>query len=193
MNDTKGTRIWQMAVLLLVLCNIGLIVTLWIKPHPPGPPPPPPGGGAPREQLLSKLNFTDDQVKKYDVLIQAHQQEMHRLRNEGAALRHDLFSNLNNSISSGKLADSLTQAIGNNQKSIELVTFNHFSQVRALCTDQQKQEFDKIIVDLTKNMTGNNGRNGPPPPRPDGPDGPPPPPPPPGDQSGPPPPPPDGH
>lgn len=190
MNDNKGTGIWQWAVLLLVLCNTGLIVTMWLKPHREGPP----RGISPRDQVISSLKFNDEQVKKYDVLVRAHQEEMRKLRDEGSALREALFSNLNNSIASSKIADSLAMAIGNNQKAIELVTFNHFSQVRALCTDLQKQEFDKIIVGITKNMTGGPGGHRPPPPGEGGQDrehdGPPPPP---DGRPGPPPPPQDGR
>ncbi len=167
MNDTKGYRIWQWAVLLLVLCNIGLILTLWLKPQPGGPP----KGGGPKERVISSLKFTDDQVKKYELLIEDHQRSMRKLKEQGAALRRVLFSGLNNSASPVKLADSLVSEIGNNQREIEIVTYNHFSQVRALCTDQQKQQFDKIIVDITRNMNGGPDGHRPPPGegRPDGP------------------------
>jgi hypothetical protein len=122
---------------------------------------------------------------------------MRQLRNEGTTLREQLFSNLKGQ--PGNLSDSLAQAIGNNQKAIELATFNHFLKVRGLCTEQQKEIFDKIIVGITRNMVGNPGERPPPrrnqPGRPN--DGPSPPsdkpgPPPPGDGDGPPPLP-DGH
>ena len=198
MNDTKGYRIWQWAVLLLVLCNIGLMLTLWLKPQPGGPP----KGGGPKERVISSLKFTVDQVKKYEALIDEHQRQMRKLREQGSELRRMLFSGLNNSASPSKLADSLVTEIGNNQREIETATFNHFSQVRALCTDQQKQEFDKIIVAITRNMNGGPDGHRPPPGegRTDGPPngeaGPPPDgngPPPPRDNDGPPPAPRDGH
>jgi hypothetical protein len=96
--------------------------------------------------------------------------------------RRQLFANLGNE-KNGINTDSLAQLIANNQKQIELVTYSHFAQVRAICTDTQKAEFDKIIGDVIKKMNG-PGNGGPPPPR-EG-QGPPPPP---GDGQGPPPPP----
>ena len=168
MTDNKGYRIWQWAVLLLVLCNVGLIITLWLKPQRVGPPQ---GGGGPRDQLIVSLKFTDEQIKKYDVLIDDHQHAMRKLREQGAELREHLFSGFGKGPVMDGVADSISAAIGNNQKSIELVTYHHFQQVRDLCTDQQKQEFDKIISGILKNMNGNPGGRRPPPPRDGGPEG----------------------
>lgn len=162
MNENKGIRIWQWAVLLLVLCNIGLIVTIWLKPLHGGPPLP---GGGPRNFVIQQLKFTDGQVQKYDALIQAHQQAMHKLRHDANELRQELFANLENENRNNAVIDSITRLIANDQKEIELVTYNHFAQVRALCTDAQKKDFDNIIGDVIKKM---NGPGGPPPPRNDG-------------------------
>jgi hypothetical protein len=51
--------------------------------------------------------------------------------------------------------DSLSE----NQDKIELLTFQYFKQVRALCDASQKQKFDKIIGEALKMM-----RPSPPPP-----------------------------
>jgi periplasmic protein CpxP/Spy len=173
MKDNKGMRILQWTVGLLVLCNFALILTIWLKPHHDGPPP---HGGGPRDYVISTLKFTDDQVKKYDELINEHQQSMQQLRKSASEYRQALFTGVKN----GNGPDSLAQLIGNNQKEIEIVTYKHFVQVRALCTDAQKTEFDNIIGDVTRSMNGGPGgghpphgdRQGPPP----GEDGPPPPP-----------------
>jgi hypothetical protein len=100
---------------------------------------------------------------------------MDRLRKESTGYRRQLFDNIKNKNTNN--ADSLTQLIANNQKQIELVTYKHFSQVRDICTDAQKTEFDKIIGDVTRMMNGPHpgpppgDRQGPPPPGREGPDG----------------------
>ncbi len=188
MNEQKGIRLWQWAVLLLVLCNIGLIVTIWLKPHHGEPPP---HGASPRDYIIRELKFSDDQVKKYDVLIRDHQQAMRRLRHDAMDYRKQLFANLKNENQKNNFADSLSQLIAANQKEIELVTYNHFAQVHDLCNDTQKKDFDNIIGEVIKKMNG--GPGAPHPPTGDG-QGPPPgekgdepPPPPPGDDGPPPP------
>jgi len=166
MSDTKGTKIWQWAVLLLVLCNVALVAMIWLKPHPGRPAGP--GGDGPRNEVIERLKLTDDQVKKYDVMIKDHQSKMQELNKASRELKKQLFSNVDEKGGTPKTADSLSAAIGTVQKDIELVTYNHFAQLKGICTEQQKQEFDKIIMEVTRNM--NNGRRGPRP----GPDGPPP-------------------
>lgn len=187
--DGKVPAIWKWALILLLLCNMGLIATMWFRPGMHKGPKP----ETPRDFVIRELKFSDEQVKKYDVLIQDHQRSMRQLRDDAMKLRQQLFSQLKNGSGAGINTDSLAQLIAGNQKQIELVTYNHFGQVRALCSDAQKADFDKIIEDVVQKMNG-PGRGGPPPH--DGPppprdgdhgDGPPPPP------AGGPPPPPDGR
>jgi protein CpxP len=195
MNENKGIKLLRWAVLLLVLCNIALLLAIWIKPHSetgPGPM----RGETPRDFVVRSLKFNAGQTTQYDAMVKDHQQAMRQLRHEAMDYRQLLFANLANESKSGNTPDSLARLIANNQQQIELVTYRHFAQVRAICTDEQKQEFDKIIGDVIKKMNGGmrppDDRRGPPPeghgPPPGG-QGPPP------DGQGPPggPPPPDGH
>jgi len=159
MNENKVVKLWRWTVVLLVLCNIGLMLTIWLKPV---------GGNGrpqhetPRDYLIRNLKFSSDQVHQYDMLIEDHQQSMRRLRHEGMELHNSLFNNLKNEGAPENAADSLARLIANNQKEIDLVTYRHFVKVRALCTDAQKKEFDDIIVDVVRKMSGPHG--GPPPP-----------------------------
>ena len=169
---------------MLLLCNIGLVATLWLKPgmQKGGP------GETPRDFVIRSMHFTDDQIKQYDLLIKDHRQSMNKLRHDAMEYRKELFGSLKNE-NGGANTDSLATLIAGTQKQIELVTWNHFAQVRKICTDAQKADFDNIIGDVIKKM---NGHGGPPPrdrlgnppqqegddnrPPPPGPDGPPPPP-----------------
>lgn len=179
MEQNKSTLIWQWAVLLLVLCNIGLIVTIWLKPATQWQP----AMETPRDFVIRNLKFDAQQVQKYDVLVTAHHEAMKRLGTDAASYRNALFTNLKYAGNGGLNTDSFAQLIANNQKQVELVTYNHFAAVRALCTEPQKATFDNIITDVIKKMNGGPhkgpppGRDGPPPGegRPPREDGPPPP------------------
>jgi protein CpxP len=182
-----GLRFWKIAVGLLIICNIGLMLIIWLKPQQETGRQPRPE--TPREYVIKQLKFTEEQTKSYDQLIKDHQEAMHRLRDQGRELRQQLFENLKGNNSRDQAADSITRLIGSNQAQIELVTYNHFVKVKAICTEAQKAEFDRIIGDVTKKMNGPGGgrppHEGPPPP--EGSMGPPPggegnPPPPPGDR-----------
>lgn len=177
MGDSRKYRLLIWAVVLLLICNIGLVLTLWLKPPQQGGPHREP----PRNFVISNLGFSDEQVSKYDVLIEAHQDAMRRLRREAMTYRQTLFNGLKGNNNTAVNADSLAQRIAVNQKEIEVVTYEHFRQVRMLCTADQMPKFDAIIGDVIKRMNGHGGppprdgkhngppeeRNGPPPP-PDG-------------------------
>jgi hypothetical protein len=177
MSTSNGSKFWKWAVVLLVVCNVGLMLIIWLKPRMPFGHP---QGEGPRNFVIQSLKFSDEQVKKYDALINVHKHTMDSLRDQSMQYRQLLFGNLKNETTGAVEADSLAKHIADNQKQIEMVTYNHFAQVRAICTDAQKTEFDRIIGEVTKKMNG-NPRNGPPPrgDRPRGPqdDGNPPPPP----------------
>jgi hypothetical protein len=153
MIERKQLRIWQWATVLLLLCNIVLIGVVWYT-LPRG------GGNAPRDRVIAEVGLKADQVSHYEELIKDHRREMQRLRKAGRLFRDSLFAQL------GKpavLPDTLIARIGQNQQQIELVTYRHFEQVRALCDDGQKEKFDQIIGDVLRMM--NPGK----PHRPDGP------------------------
>ena len=149
-------------MILLVLCNIALILTIWVKPglRPFGKQ-----TGGPRDFVIQSLEFTPDQVKQYDALITTHKQAMDQYRKTAMDCRMQLFNDIKNSAHPTINADSLAQVIANGQKQVELVTYNHFVQVRAICTDAQKARLDRIIGEVMKRMNGNNrgGKQGPPP------------------------------
>jgi protein CpxP len=160
MSANNGTKIWQWLVGLLVLCNIVLIVMMWLKPHREGPPH---GGQRARERIINELKFSEEQVNKYEPLIQEHQQAMGKLRHEGNQYRESLYTNLKTGMAGVKTADSFEELIAGNQKRIEMVTYDHFAKVRELCTESQKLTFDKIIGDVVIKMYGPGGHRPPPP------------------------------
>ena len=157
MNENKGLRLWKFAVVLLVLCNIALVLTIWVKPTLHGARP-----ETPRDFVIRSLRFSDDQVKKYDALISVHSNMMDSLRKESMTYRQQLFNNLKNADNPGINTDSLAQLIANNQKQIERGTYDHFAQVRTICTNEQKADFDKIIMDVIRKMMPGRpkGKNG---------------------------------
>ena len=147
MNEQKSI-IWKWAAGLLALCNIALIATIWLKPEQAAYDP---RRETPRDFVIRNLNLSDSQVKSYDVLIAAHQEAMHRLRRHAMSNRQYIFAGLQTNVNDN-VTDSLATAIAGTQKEMELITYHHFAQVRALCTADQQPKFDRIIGDVIKKM-----------------------------------------
>lgn len=155
MGDNKGI-VWKWAVGLLVLCNIALMATIWLKPSQQQMQRP----ETPRDFVIRSVKLNDAQVQQYDVLIMAHRSAMDSLRREAMKCRQALFNNLKADGSTKLNPDSVANVISALQREIELVTYHHFEQVRMICTDAQKVDFDRVIGDVIRKM---NGRPGPPP------------------------------
>ena len=166
-ESNKVPGIWKWTVAILFLLNIALLATIWFKPsgekvremHE---------GERPNEFIQRNLHFSREQLKVFDILRERHHDSVVILQREGEQLRRQYFENLQHPES----ADStrlqvLSSAIGRNQQEIEIVTYRHFRQVRALCDDKQKLVFDNIITEVLKRMSGHHG----PPPRDDAGDG----------------------
>jgi hypothetical protein len=75
MNEWR-LKIWKWAAIFLLLCNIGLIVMIWVgsRMQKGGP------SETPRDFVIRSLQFSDYQIKQYDALIKDHRKAMNQLR-----------------------------------------------------------------------------------------------------------------
>jgi hypothetical protein len=152
MNKQSG---WVLAlVVVLITVNIALIATLWLKKdHNPVYPP-----RDAKNYLVESLSLTTDQVNSFDSLRKEHFERMKGYQDEMRHLKDNLFSRLNQPNAN---PDSLSQKIGELQGRIDLETFDHFSKLRSILNEGQKNKFDNIIQDVIRTM---GPRGGPPPP-----------------------------
>ena len=161
MNDSS-VKIWKWLVIVLVIINIALLATIWMKPRFGGPHEhTPPLNGGPREMIIHELNFNKQQIKQFDVLVSEHRNSIKELREQGKDLRTNLFDLLKTDVIDSVKVKEATSAIGANQIAIESSTFSHFEKVRKICDEGQKKKFDEIIQTITHMMAGPQG---PPPP-----------------------------
>ncbi len=100
--------------------------------------------------LKKDLNFTDDQLKRFDTLRSAHFERIKPFYKELNNSKEVLFSLTYSSDSSA--IDSLANEIGKRQAEIDKNFLNHFRQIRELCTEEQKPAFDSLFPGLVKKM-----------------------------------------
>lgn len=100
--------------------------------------------------LKKDLNFTDDQLKRFDTLRSAHFERIKPYYRELNNSKEVLFSQTYSSDSSS--IDSLANEIGKRQAEIDKIFLNHFRQIRELCTEEQKPAFDSLFPGLVKKM-----------------------------------------
>ena len=163
-NNRRG---W--VVLLLIVMNIVSLSALWIG-HSKRP-----GKGRVDRQgekfLETRLSLTTTQISELRDIREGHFPKMMNLTRDFRKARERLHKAPRTGNNDSQL-DELAAEVGKAQAKIEREIYDHFSQIRAICTEEQKEIFDKIMIDVLQRGERRGGPgNGPPPHRPSGPEG----------------------
>lgn len=132
----------------LIAVVIGLIVTNLLviglvvlrKPHRPPVPKPP------KEIIIERLGFNENQIKKYEALIEEHRQAIDEKDRVIRETKNMLYSQLKGNESSYK--DSLIDIISKAQRDIEYLHFKHFSDIKSICTNDQMEKYNDLVNEL---------------------------------------------
>ena len=127
----------------LLVSNILLIVFMMKGPghHPPHRP-------APREIIIERLHFDNDQVKQYDVLIAKHRKDISDRELQIMNLKNRLYSTLKDENRS--MTDSLIDPIGKIQNEIEHIHYSHFADIKKLCKADQLNDYNELVNELAR-------------------------------------------
>jgi len=165
----ENNRFLKIVIVFLLLVNIGTLTFLWVTKMPPPPPPHHGGGNKVFEFLVKELQLTDSQQKQYATLRDEHHAAMEATNKHNMELRHQLFDGLHTASTDTMMVHRLTDSIAANQQKLEMITFNHFRQVRAMCSAEQQKKFDEVIDEALRMMNPKpprpqDGEHGHPPP-----------------------------
>lgn len=143
MSKIKLLSIAVIGLLIINLCIVGFL--LFRKPlHPQGGLRHLPGMGGPKNKIIETLHFDSDQVVKYESLIDQHKEKTRQLRDNIREIKSQLYQTLNEE--NGGSRDSLINQLGILQKEIEVVHYDHFTQIKKLCRSDQFEYFDALIT-----------------------------------------------
>lgn len=108
------------------------------------------GGDRRSAYIAKKLGFTENQKDTYDSLNVSHRQETRTLQQKVDEKRREMFRLTQSKNASLEKADSLTHEIGLLVSDIEFRTYEHISNVRALCTPEQLVRLDSLVQRMIK-------------------------------------------
>jgi periplasmic protein CpxP/Spy len=166
---TRGRSLATWTIVVLVALNLSTIGMIWMREM--RPPAGPPGDNRPDEQavvrfLQSELALSDDQVRQYQQLRQRHAQEIQRLREEiGELKRQQLKAQLDMDIPDMERATQAARRIADNQFELELLTFQHFAELRTLIGHEQVEKLRSLLLELFMVSRSGGQPEPPPPPR----------------------------
>jgi len=147
--ENKSLKYWKSFSIILIILNVALIAFLIITPMVS-----PPHRG-PRENpgrfIIKKLEFSSQQEAEFNKLREAHHDSVEGLQFKLRKLKKSFFDGLK-SESEFKNKDSILNKIAENQRQIDLVTFDHFEKVRKICNPKQKIIFNDIIQEVLERL-----------------------------------------
>ena len=146
------TKLLTIAVIGLLLLNLGVLGMMFFS-KPPHPPMPPqmnggPRGEGPKQIIIERLHFDAMQQKDYELLVTEHHNKTDELHEASKKMHDQLFSFLKEGAENKTQSDSLIMEIANNQKAIENLNFDHFNAIKKLCKGEQVNDFNKLVDEL---------------------------------------------
>jgi periplasmic protein CpxP/Spy len=108
--------------------------------------------------LLEELKMDENQQVLFKPLREQHHQAHDSLLKQIAAQREILYS-LKQTAN-----DTIIQKIGLLQQQIERVTYEHFKEVRKICTPEQQAQLDTLLGKTVQNILMPKDKRRPPPP-----------------------------
>lgn len=130
----------------LIILNIGIISFLYISRSNSNPN----DNRRPKDIIIEKLHFDTNQIKKYEIFIEAHKNYIDSLNTNNKKLKAELYSKLKLQNINEKIKDSLIELTLVNQKRIEEANFKHFQDIKNICTKSQLEDFNILTEELEK-------------------------------------------
>jgi mevalonate kinase len=152
MNPGLKIKSLYVIVGILLLINVATLGFIWytsfeLRVEPPLNPPRPDSSNS---FLADELGFTGEQSQKFEALKKEHHQGVEKIMQQTKDLKDQLFDCIKTG--DDTKAKEIATKLSDNNKSIELLTYEHFKEVRKICNDKQKEKFDKILVELVRGL-----------------------------------------
>lgn len=106
----------------------------------------PPHHSGPRDLIIKRLHFNEDQVKEYDELIRQHRMQIREKEHEIMDLKTQYYSLVKNNGQENE--DSLVHKIGKVSMEKEKINFKHFQDIKKICHPDQIKNFNDLINDF---------------------------------------------
>jgi protein CpxP len=162
MEDKQKIKALWLVIVSLIVLNISVLGWLWFS-HPKGHFPP--GGRVPIAEIV---DFSTTQRQEFEKLKDVHLEEVEPIRDTIQVLKRSLFDYLKQGKIDTAYVAQQENLLAAKIRENEYKTLLHLAQVRAMCTQEQKERFDTKVLEQFKHQGGGGmggGHMPPPPPR----------------------------
>ena len=156
MDFFRKEKLLFWCVIVLILLNVTVVATFWVKRPPLGPPPGP--GGQPGGRIMEEqLQLSEEQISQFEQIRNDHFQDTIPLQDKMHKLRLDLVEEVFVAEPNKTTIETLTTEIGLVQRQFERQLFHHFSELRNACTDPQMTTLKRMLIEITSARFGFSG------------------------------------
>jgi len=152
MRNILNNKVLSWLIGVLILANIATLTFFWIghlkdqRNH------------SPKEFLAKSLHFSESQKNAYFELAKDHNESANKIREQIKINKENLFQLLKSEKVDDSIKKNSTLKISLSIQALDMLTFEHFKKVRALCTEEQKPKFDELIQKMVNSV--NNPQKG---------------------------------
>ena len=146
----KKLNFYKYASLSLLVLNVLLLAFLFFRPGP---------GHDPKRMIIHELDLSGDQVKEYEALIQDHRATVQALEKTLFDAKRSLYDQLEQTEDTAE-RDRLLDELSRLHRELEQAHFEHFSGLRAICTQDQLPQFRELLHKLPGLFVPRPGRPG---------------------------------
>ena len=154
MKNLLNSKIVSWLIALLVVANITTLAFFWIGHFKNQKE------NSPKEFLSKNLNFSKSQKNAYFILAKEHNESAKIIRDQIKNDKESLFQLLKSDTINDSVRNDKALKVSMSIQALDILTFEHFRKVRAICTEEQKPQFDELIKKMVNAV--NQIQKGPP-------------------------------
>jgi Spy/CpxP family protein refolding chaperone len=98
--------------------------------------------------LQNEIGFNQHQLQQYDSLNEQHRTKIKSMFDAARSDKENEFKQLAISNFSDSAIVNTATIFAGKQREIEITMFNHFKEIRTLCTPQQQPKFDSLFYKM---------------------------------------------
>lgn len=140
-----------MVIIMLIIINLSVLAWMWFSPQGMQ-------GQMSPERIERTLNFDSKQKERFEIMKDKHFAEVTPIRDSIKIIKSELLDYIKQDKPDQRFIEEKMNLLANRIKENEEKTLKHFTEVRAMCDDEQKNIFDHDILEGFKKQSPNGGR-----------------------------------
>ncbi len=153
MDFIMKKKIWFWVLIVLVIINVAALLTIMLQRNIPQPNTPPRlvedlDFRGMNYFLRHELNLSDEQFNTFQRMRRESMEESARIMIMLHEKRNEMLNELTASQPDQEKLGNLAKEMGDLHEKLKMKTFNHFLELKALCSPEQEKKLNRFFMDI---------------------------------------------